>query len=298
MGKLNADLSTNNLIHVSNLLKENKLKSNSKKKIKILNNNNNFNLNNEILLKQDHLFKFKNNELEQNLDNINDLESAIINKDRLIEQTNNDNQNNSDSIYLLIIGFIISILLLISIILFVNQFINTKLFSLLFMIYLICFITLFLYKFNIFYMKTFLNFFSNRRKIKLEESVTGLPNTIYKNVQYSLYGDKKDFIDKNCICPSDSENSYIDDEADQVDIKPGYFYYDTNSPKQLLHPNGGSKINVAQEDNETIYNKIDWVNHDNVMYSEEQDSGNYQINPNNQLKNGQLVNDVTYTINL
>ena len=293
----NTDLKTNNLIHISNLLKNNKLKSDSKNNFKIIYNNNDFNLNNEILLKQDQLFQMKNNELEQNLDNINDLESAIINKDRLIEQTNNDNQDNSDSIYLLIIGFILSILLLISIILFVNQFINKKLFSLLFMIYLICFITLFLYKFNIFYVKTFLNFFSNRRKIKLEESVTGIPSTIYKNVQYSLYGDKKDFIDKNCICPSDSEDSYINDEADIVDIKQGYFYYDNNSPKQLLHPDGGSKIDVAQEDNEPIFDKIEWVNHDNVMYSEE-DSGNYQINPNNQLKNGQLVNDITYTINL
>ena len=240
----------------------------------------------------------KDTELEQNLNNINDLESTIINKNRLIEQTNNDNQNNTDSINLLIICFILSILLLISIILFVNGFINSKLFSLLFIISLICFITLFLYKFNIFYVKTFLNFYSNRKKIKLEESVTGFPSTIYKNIQYSLYGDKKDFIDKNCICPSDSEDTYINDEADQVDIKPGYFYYDKNSPKQLLHPDGGSKIDVSQEDYEPIYDKIDWVNHDNVMYTEEQESGSYQINPNNQLKNGELVNDVTYTINL
>jgi hypothetical protein len=292
-------LKTNNLIDVSNFLKENNLIKNKKNKNnrKINENNTKFNVNNEIILKQNQLSNMKNQELEQNLQTINQLENDIINKDRQIEQTNLDYQNNNQSIYLLMISIVLSLLLLITIILFAYQKINTNLFSLLFMIFLICFILIFLYKFNIFYFQTFLNFFSNRRKIKLEESVTNLSGNLYNNVQESLYGDKKEFIDKNCLCPSDSEDTYIDDEGIEVDIKPGYFYYDNNSPKQLLTPNGGSKINNSQDITEPIYNNIEWVNHDNNIYNDEE-SGDYQINPNNSLKNGKLVNDITYTINL
>ena len=106
-------------------------------------------------------------------------------------------------------------------------------------------------------------------------------------------------IDENCECPI-TEEVYTDEENIGVDIKPGYFYYDKNAPKQILVPNGGDKSNVSLDPKKPIYDKINWVNHDTKSSDPDFDNKSYKINPNNYdlYKDGKLVDDSTYSINL
>ena len=53
----------------------------------LVSQNQQYNTNNEIMVKQDQLNKIKNDRLNKQLENLNELEHNIINKDRLIEQT-------------------------------------------------------------------------------------------------------------------------------------------------------------------------------------------------------------------
>lgn len=259
-----------------------------------------YNINNEILVKQDQLEKIKNDELENQLDKIRSIENSIINKDRLIEQIHMNMHNNDQNIYMLYIGIFFAIILMIVVILYAMEKINDKLFGILVVLLILIFVCLVMYKYNILYFKTVSHFIDNRKNLAILSSIKDLPSQIQSNTQERLYGNKQDFIDENCDCPN-TEDIYNDEEGASVNVIPGYFYYDKSAPKQLLVPNGGDKINVSASPESEIFDKIDWVNHDKIMYDiNSEESGHYQINPNTNkfYTNNKLVNDSTYTINL
>ena len=256
------------------------------------------NKNNEILVKQDQLAKFRNDKLNKKLDELNELEHNIINKDRLIEQTNQINQNKDKNIYTLYVGLFLSVVLFIIILLYSLEKINNKLATILISIVFILFLLIVLYNYNIAHFATLVNFFKNRRELKIEASIGNFGSRITSWAQERAYGNKQEWIDNNCACP-DSEGTYSDEENTSVEIKPGYFYYDKNAPKQNIHPDGGDKINVSVNPNKKIYDKIHWVNHDNVSNNMD-NNHEYNIEPNNydMYKEGKLVGDSTYTVNL
>ena len=255
------------------------------------------NTNNEILVKQDQLAKIKNDRLNKKLEDLNELEHNIINKDRLIEQTNQVNQNNDKNIYTLYFGFGLSIILFIVILLYSLGKLNDKIAIVLISLIFVIFMFIILYTYNIAHFATLINFFENRRALRIDASIGQFGSRIKTWAQERVYGNKQDWVDNNCACPA-SEGNYTEEENTSVEIKPGYFYYDKNAPKQNLSPDGGEQINVSVDVTKPIYDKINWVNHDNV--SNNIDNNNYSIEPNNNdmYKDGKLVGDSTYTINL
>jgi hypothetical protein len=263
--------------------------------------NRTYNINNEILVKQDQLDKIKNDELEGQLNKIKSIENTIINKDRLIEQVHINMNNNSENINILYIGIFFSIILMGVVSLYVLGKINEKLFGILVVLLILVFVIMIMYKYNILYFKTVSHFIDNRKNLAILNSVKDLGSQVRSNMQERLYGSKQDFLDDNCDCPPSQEDIYNEEEGASVNVVPGYFYYDKSAPKQLLVPNGGDKINVSTDVDTEIFDKIDWVNHDKVMYdTNSEESGHYQMNPNNDklYTNNKLVNDITYTANL
>ena len=257
-----------------------------------------YNLNNEILVKQDQLTKFRNDKLNQQLKKLKELESNIINKDRIIEQTNQVNENNNKNIYTLYIGLFFTIILFIAILLYSLGKLNDKIFMVIFSIILFIFICLVLYTYNIAHFATLLNFFDNRRRMKLLESVSNIGSNVKSWLQTRTYGDKQEWVDENCTCP-ETNNVYMEEENIGVNIVPGYFYYDKNAPKQNIQPDGGEPINLSTDANKKIYDKISWVNHDS-MASSVLAENDYNIEPNDNriYKNGKFNADSTYTVNL
>lgn len=265
----------------------------------LVSQNQNFNTKNEILVKQDQLYKIHNDKLNKKLDSLKELEHNIINKDRLIEQTNEQNERNNKNINTLYISLGLALVILIGIVLYSIGKLNDRLLAVLVSIVLISFTLIVLYTYNIAHFGDIVNFLDNRRNLKLAESIGNIGNNITKNMQERIYGDKQDWIDTNCECP-DAEDIYTDEENIGVDIKPGLFYYDKNAPKQNIVPHGGEKINVSSNASNEINDKIEWVNHDSKSYDPDSEDNNYNINPNNNnlYKDGKFVADSTYTVNL
>lgn len=259
-----------------------------------------YNINNEILVKQDQLEKIKNDELEGQLDQIKSIENSIINKDRLIEQIHVNMHNNDENIYMLYIGIFFALVLMTVVALYALEKINDKLFGILVVLLILVFVTMIMYKYNVLYFKTVSHFIDNRKNLAILNSIKDLGSQVQSNMQERLYGSKQDFIDENCDCPV-TEDIYNEEEGASVNVVPGYFYYDKSAPKQLLVPNGGDKIDVSADSDSEIFDKIDWVNHDKIMYdTNSEESGHYQMNPNADklYTNSKLVNDSTYTVNL
>lgn len=290
-------------ITVSNALKTQIQDLNNDKSNQILEEQNAINnVSNEILVKQDQLEKMKSDQLQNQLQKLNDIESNVINKDRIIEQIQSNMNHTNKNIYVLFIALFLSIALFASVILYALGNMSQYLFTIIVIVIIILFIFLVMYNYNILFFATVTNFIDNRKNLKLAKSVAEFASNIKGDAQEAKYGDKQDFIDENCLCEDDFDNEiYAEEEDVAVKIKPGYFYYDKNAPKQLLLPNGGLPNNVSADPNVRVFDKIDWVNHDQVMYGlNELEEGHYQIEPNDREyeTNGLLVNDTTYTINL
>ena len=255
------------------------------------------NVYNEILIKQDQLMKIKNDQLNNQLDKLKDLENNIINKDRLIEQTDKHIEKNDKNIFILYVSLGLAIIVFLSIILYAIGHVNDRILNIIVITIILTFLIILLYTYNIFHFASLVNFIDNRRNLRLQNSISNFERKF--GLQQRLYGSEKDFIDENCDCPV-TEEIFTDEENIGVDIKPGYFYYDKNAPKQVLVPHGGSETNVAADTSNKIYDKIKWVNHDTKTYDEDYDTKPYKIEPNKNYlyKDGNLVNDSTYSINL
>lgn len=269
------------------------------------------NIDSQILLKKDQLIKIKNQELNEQIKHLQNYESSIINKDRLIEETNLNINNNDRNITVLICSIIFSIFLCIIILMYVYNSISPKLFNLLLILIVIMYVILFLYAYDIFYFKTAINFFDLRKNRNLENTVKNWSNFTNTDLQKKLYGDKTEWLDKNCAC--EEANDILPNEQN-ISVKqiPGLYYYDKNSPKQLIVGNNdgtttdtsiinkGMKVDISKITGKSIYDKIDWVNHDNYETKENiYQNGVYVLNKKigNSSNNG-FNNNSTYTANL
>ena len=258
------------------------------------------NVNSQILLKKDQLIKMKNEDLNKQINNLQNYESSIINKDRLIEQTNVHMKSNDRKIKFLIFTMIIVFIGFILFIVYKSGYVSELVFKILGTILVVLFIMVLFITFNILYFRTiFVDFWEYRKNNRLLNAVKDWTNYTKTDLQTNLYGDKNDWEDENCDCPPDEEILPTEGNI-SVTGKPGLYYYDGNAPKQLVVNNdtrGGEPVNVSTSPDSEIFDKIDWVDHDNYTYDEE---GSYQIKPNDykRYENGLLVNNSTYTANL
>ena len=257
------------------------------------------NIDAQILLKKDQLIKMKNEKLNNQIRELQDYESSIINKDRLIDETNAYMEKNNVNIILISISIILSLILLCVICLYVYGKLNGSLFNIIFIVLLFCYILLFLYGFNWFYIRNIFDFFKTIKSNRLEKSVEDWSKFTKTDLQRKLYGDRTEWNEKNCDC---EEQKKVYSDQDNVSVKniPGYFYYDGNAPKQLIIGNnnektivGGQEVNVGTDDN-PIYDKIQWVDHDKRSSD---DIGVYELNRNNNTTSA-LVGNSTFTSNL
>lgn len=264
------------------------------------------NIDSQILLKKDQLIKIKNQELNEQIKQLQNYESSIINKDRLIDETNLNIERNDRNITVLIFSILFSIFLFVIIFMYVYNSISPKLFNLLLIVIVIMYVILFLYAYDIFYFKTVVNFFDYRKNNNIENAVKDLGKFTKTDLQQKIYGNKADWVDANCAC-EEQTNIYPNEGNISVKQIPGLYYYDKNSPGQLIVGNDtngniinkGDKVNISNNPSKRIFDKIDWVNHDNYETNNINQTGVYELNasPGNSSNNG--FNDYsTFTANL
>ena len=264
------------------------------------------NIDSQILLKKEQLIKIKNQELNEQIKQLQNYESSIINKDRLIDETNLNIERNDRNITVLIFSILFSIFLFVIIFMYVFNSISPKLFNLLLIVIVIMYVILFLYAYDIFYFKTVVNFFDYRKNNNIENAVKDWSKFTKTDLQRKIYGDKTDWVDNNCNCPTKID---IYPNEGNINVKqiPGLYYYDKNSPGQLIVGNDtngniinkGDKVNISNNPSKRIFDKIDWVNHDNYETTNINQTGVYELNasPGNSTNNG-FNNYSTFTANL
>lgn len=264
------------------------------------------NIDSQILLKKDQLIKIKNQELNEQIKHLQNYESSIINKDRLIDETNLNIEKNNRNITVLIFSILFSIFLFIIIFMYVYNNISPKLFNLLLIVIVIMYVILFLYAYDIFYFKTVINFLDYRKNNNIENAIKDLGKFTKTDLQRSIYGDKTEWIDNNCNCQEESPGILPNEANVSVKQIPGLYYYDNNSPKQLIVGNNngniinkGDQVNISNNPQKKIFDKIDWVNHDNYETTNINQTGVYELNSKpGSISNNGFNGNSTFTANL
>ena len=206
----------------------------------------------ENILKRDLLIKMKNDDISSQLFNLDNISSTVSNRNTMINQSNQEIVNNDMRINVLIIGIIYAILLLIAVILFGKKILDGKKLSLVLIILTVIYGIFLIYTYNVFYIKTALNFSKFNREQKLKDKLFEWTDNINEIASEYLYGDETEWKNKNCKCPVTNEEgeAWLTNMNDT--LTRGYFYHDGTAPQQLLIPS---------PDNNNYNDKIDWLDY-------------------------------------
>ena len=263
----------------------------------------------ESILKRDLLIKMQNDDISKQLFSLDNISSTVSNRNRMIDQTTQENINNDIRIRVLIVGIIYAILLLISVILFGKKILDNKKFSMVLIILTVIYVIFLFYSYNIFYLKTALNFNDFNKKQKIMDKLFEWKDNINEIASEFLYDDETAWTNKNCKCPAktyEEGDPWITNMNDNV--TRGYFYHDGTAPQQLLIPS---------PDNKNYTDKIEWLDYSPNGNSYLKTTNNKSVieTDNNQYYNYKnttdpsilllkklndshtLVNDTTYTAN-
>jgi hypothetical protein len=252
------------------------------------------NINQEILLKQEQLLKLENEKINNQLFNLEQVQSIITNKDRMTRQTEEELNKKNKNINFLIFMFIIALIALIVIVIHYQGLISYNIMSgILIGLFIISLLTYFYYA-NVFYLGTALkNIFGNREKILIDKLDNWKFGENIKNaIDTQVYGSESEWINNNCggNCSTpvtDEENSDVAMYSSSISRlpTPGYYYNDGTAPPQLLYP---PPSNTSKE-------QIYWPDMDNTNIK-----NNYNIEPQNTLYDtiGSNNNGYSYTANL
>lgn len=205
------------------------------------------NSNNSILFRQNELLEVKNNILNGQLTELEQIQSIISTKDKLLDITNYDLSKKSSIIKILFIGIFISIFLLILTGIYGSGVIDDTKYLAIISILIFIFIFYILYIYNTFNVSSYTHAISN--KYLVGKGINSLSKSINDKIRTDIYGNEQDWIKSNCNQPcdiKDESNDIINDEdtsstpigdtAVQVTTTPGYYYKDSAGPKQLLYP--------------------------------------------------------------
>jgi uncharacterized membrane protein len=243
--------------------------------------NTDYNVNQEILVKQDQLLRMQNDDLMAQLRELEIIQSNISNKDKIIEQTNLNISNNNSKITILIISIILAIIVLLGAFLYGSGKLDHNKFVILLIVISVLYLFLYIYANNVFYLKDAINSIFNRQNLNIiATTAERLAQNTVNDINSDLNQLEQNWIDNNCSCPplapTPEEEApppvYNNATSASANEIPGYFYNDGTAPPQLLVPTPNP---VALNLNDMI----DWVD-----YSA---NGSTQYNP--------TTNQTTYT---
>jgi hypothetical protein len=259
----------------------------------------NNNISQEILLKQEQLLKMENEKLNNQLYNLDQIQSIISNKDTMTKQTDQELSKKNNNINFLIFMLIIALLTFL-VIMLGNQGVidNFKMNAILGVLGFHVLIGLIIF-YDLLYLGTaFKNMFYNRDNIMIDKlNNWKFASNIVNAVDTSLYGTEGDWQNANCQFPCNPQEEESTTVASYNNISniptPGYYYNDGTSPAQLLDPVPTYANTNNQK--ELIY----WPDYDNsnkIVHKYNIQNRNIIDNPND--IEGKLTGNYTITSNL
>ena len=215
----------------------------------------------EGLFKKDQLLRMENEELQNQLRELEAIQSTIMNKDAVIGQLHANTDEYGREIILLVICLGLAVLLFIKTCVYAQGMVSFRVFITLFIYVMICYVLLFMYFFNILYLQDSVNYFLSSRQRKIDKKMQN-----WTAINDPKKGTNQDqWIEENCNCPTStqeegesSEEIYAEDDGDFIRKElPGTFYYDGSSPPELIapFPPGEEYIRMNEQ--------IDWVDYSN-----------------------------------
>ena len=219
------------------------------------------NLSSDALIKKNQLLKMENEELQEQLRELENIQSTISNKDTIIDQLNKNTEEYNSNIVILYICLFLAIILFIKTLLYVRGLVPFKIFLYLFVYVMLCYFFIFMYYFNIFYFYDAIMYLRMYKERAIE-------NKLKKWSDKKGDGKNNDkWVEENCNCPTEEENhggnpndeEGIYSENDGLNSGgelPGYFYYDGSAPQQLIQP-------IPTEEYVKMNETIEWVDYSN-----------------------------------
>lgn len=212
------------------------------------------NLEQEALLKQSELIKLENEELQNQLRELEIMQSTITNKDRLIEQTDLNTLNEALHVFVLKISILFALALLGSIYMYGNKKITESSTILIVSVIIIIYAIFIIYIYNIFNFKNAIHYFSHRQTLLSELKLNRWGSSISNDIANRRQQYKDQWIANNCACmeeeeeeQQEEEESYFSSGSDRiVNEVPGYYYYDKSSPKEFIAPIKNLKQSVVK----------------------------------------------------
>lgn len=270
------------------------------------------NLNQEALYKKDQLLKLHNDDLSNQLNILDKVQSNIANKDRIIDQTNLSIEDYDLNIKINIAILILSIILFTSVILFGNGVINNTLIKTIFTMIIILFVLLWMCIFNIFNFRVALKSLLSKDIIqKAAYGLEYLGEKAYSDVKNDINKLKTDWVNANCKCPvtvSEEDDVYGTPGNVIINEIPGIFYYDGTAPQQLLIPTPiPNELNLNQQIEWPDYSPDGSVKYNAANNKLEYINNNYYNIANNKAPlimestnpyTAPLTSSTTYTANL
>ena len=267
------------------------------------------NLNQENLFKQQELLKMQNEDLNNQLRELEIIQSTIANKDRYIDQVNDNISNQNVNIRVLVISILLAILLLAIIVLFGYGIFQYFQFITLLVIIVLCYLILFLYSYNIYHFRDSIDRLSglNKNLKKLDDKLNKWSSTVNQELINELNGNESVWINNHCSCPpseedennsnsnSNSYNVYQEyNDVSEIEI-PGYFYYDGTAPQQLITP---SSVNSNQDINWVDFSQNGLLKYSKGEYTTTNENNNYyNVNSKNSNERGNIINNLKNELN-
>jgi hypothetical protein len=259
------------------------------------------NLNQENLVKQQELLKMQNEDLNNQLRELEIIQSTIANKDRYIDQVNDNITNQNLNIRVLVISILLAILLLVIIVLFGYGVFQYFQFVTLLIIIVLCYLILFLYSYNIFHFRDSIDGLSglNKNLKKLDDKLNKWSSTVNHELRNELYGLESAWVNNHCSCPeseednsnnNNSNNVYAEDaNVSQAEI-PGHFYYDGTAPQQLITP---FRAGLNEDINWVDYSPSGLLRYSKGQYTATNENNNYyNANSKNSRERGNILNNL------
>jgi hypothetical protein len=266
------------------------------------------NINQEALIKQAELLRLENEDLNNQLKELESIQSSISNKERLIEQTNLNMEKEQRNVRVLTVTIIFGFLVFIAVALYGANRLDKMKLGIICCILVVAYLIFLIYAYNLLYFRDAISYMKDIRKYKLQYGsvLKQWGNVISDDISAQI---KNTWIDNNCDC-AEEENTSEETEYEYISQvggedwgqeSSGYFYNDGSAPPQLIIP----------QPTPTLSDKIDWVDYSSngsvsvtqqgVTYN---NNNYYNYNPrgtsenNILIGNNPLVGSQTYTTNL
>ena len=273
------------------------------------------NINQESLIKQAELLRLENEDLNNQLRELESIQSSISNKERLIEQTNLNMEREQRNIRVLTVTIIFGFLIFIAVALYGANRLDRKKLIIVCCILLVAYHIFLIYTYNLLYFKDAISYLKDMKRYKLQNGsvLKQWGNFISDNIAAQRTSIQDQWISDNCNCAEEEEEkeAQTSEETDYISQvggedwgqeSTGYFYNDGSAPAQLIIP----------EPTPRLSDQIDWVDYSsNGSVSVTQENGvtynnnnyyNYNTSGTSQdnilVGNNPLVGSQTYTANL